>query len=71
MTEFKYDMAVNIIIYKDGLIYTFNTQVIYHLLYAGFRLPPLLKHVLSTFFYIYNNLIIRSVLPLDGIRTRI
>ena len=29
--EFKYDMAVNIIRYKDGLIYTFNAQAVNHL----------------------------------------
>ena len=57
-------MAVNIIRYKDWLIiiYTFNKQVIYNLLYAGFRLSPLLKHVLSKFFYM--NIVYLSILTL-------
>ena len=57
--EFKYSMMVNIIRYKDGLIYTYNAQSVHYLSsYVGFRLPPLLKHVLSTFCYIFINKII-------------
>ena len=49
-------MAVNIIKYDDVLFYTFNAQAVNHSSpYAGFRLPPLLKHVLGTFCYIYNS----------------
>ena len=55
--EFKYDMMVNIIKYDDILFYTFNAQAVKHLSpYAGFRLPPLRKHVQSsTFCYIHTN----------------
>ena len=48
-------MTVNIIKYNDILFYTFNAQAVNYLSpYAGFRLPPLWKHVMSTFCYIHN-----------------
>ena len=47
-------MTVNIIKYDDILLSTFNAQAVNHLSpYAGFRLPPLQKHMSSTFCYIY------------------
>ena len=46
--EFKYDMAVNIIRYKDGLIYAFNAQAVNHLSpYSGFRFHYLKIRILS------------------------
>ena len=47
-------MTVKITKYDDILLYTFNAQAVTHSSpYAGFRLPPLIKHVLSTFCYTY------------------
>ena len=41
-------MAVNIIRYKDGLIYTFNAQVVNHLSrYSGYRFHYLKIRILS------------------------
>ena len=48
-------MAVNITKYNDILLYTFNALAVNHLSpYTGFRLPPLQKHMSSTFCYIHN-----------------
>ena len=51
---FKYPTRVNIIKYNNILYYTFHTQAVNQLYpYAGFRLPPLQEHMLSTFCYTY------------------
>ena len=53
--EFKYPMTVNITKYDDILFYTFIGQAVNHSSpYAGFSLPSIIKHVLSTFGFIYN-----------------
>ena len=45
---FEYEMAVKIIRYKDGLIYTFNAQAVNHLSpYSGFRFHYLKIRILS------------------------
>ena len=52
--EFKYPMTDNINKYDGILLYTFNAQAVNHLSqYTGFRLPPLINYMLSTFCYIY------------------
>ena len=47
---FKYPKTVDIIKYDKILFYTFDMQAVNHLSpCAGFRLPPLQEHLLSTF----------------------
>ena len=60
-------MVVNITNYDDILLYTFNAQAVNRLSpYAGFRLPPLPKHMLSTFCYMFK-LILKVKTTLENI----
>ena len=62
-------MTVNIIRYDNILLYTFNVQAVNHSSsYAGFRLPPLKKHVLRTFCYIYMHSILSRLMGISELK---